>query len=238
MIRASASWPSVGRWRVSMSMAEDCSRGPAKASKDKAGEPGARRYKGAMTHASTTAPSGWRASLPEAIRPYTEGAPIAALFVGISSGFPYAMIGATLTTRLAQDGIDKKSLTPFSLAFLVYNLKFLWAWIVDGVHIPLLGRLGQRVSWLILAGLFVMAAVANLAFQDPQANIFQTAVAAILVGVAGATYDIVIDAYRIELLEPRQLGVGSGMSQYGWGIGAAGAGGGAAVLSDPGGRGA
>ena len=52
------------------------------------------------------------------------------------------MIGATLTTRLAQDGIDKRTVTAFSLAFLVYNLKLLWAWIVDGVRLPLLGRLG------------------------------------------------------------------------------------------------
>jgi PAT family beta-lactamase induction signal transducer AmpG len=56
---------------------------------------------------------------------------------------------------------------------------------------------------------------------DPEADIASVAVAAILVGVAGATFDIVIDAYRIELLEPHQLGVGSGMSQYGWRIGAA-----------------
>src|SRR5687767_15345849 len=115
------------------------------------------------------------------------------------------MIGATLTTRLAQDGIDKRTVTAFSLAFLVYNLKFMWAWIVDGVRIPLLGRLGQRVSWLIVAGLMVIASVANLAFQDPSANIYQMALAAVLVGFAGATYDVVIDAYRIELLEPRQL---------------------------------
>ena len=167
---------------------------------------------------------GWRSALPAAVRPYTEAAPFAALFLGISSGFPYAMIGATLTTRLKQDGIAKSTVTTFALAFLVYNLKWLWAWIVDGVRIPILGRLGQRVSWLIVAALFVIAATANLAFQDPSANIFQTAIAAILLGVAGATYDIVIDAYRIELLEPRQLGVGSGMSQYGWRIGSAGAG--------------
>ncbi|MEO8719429.1 MAG: MFS transporter, partial [Burkholderiales bacterium] len=57
------------------------------------------------------------------------------------------------------------------------------------------------------------------------------AIAAIAVGVAGATFDIVIDAYRIELLEPRQLGVGSGMSQYGWRIGAAAAGALALVLA-------
>ena len=167
----------------------------------------------------------------DGLKPYLEKAPIAAFFVGVSSGFPYAMIGATLTTRLAQDGITKSTVTTFALAFLVYNLKFLWAWVVDGVRLPLLGRLGQRVSWLIFAGFLVMAAVANLAFQDPSANIYQTAIAAILVGIAGATYDIVIDAYRIELLEPRQLGVGSGMSQYGWRIGSVAAGALALVLA-------
>jgi len=69
----------------------------------------------------------------------------------------------------------------------------------------------------------VIAAVVFLGLADPTAALFTVAAAAILVGVAGATFDIIIDAYRIELLEPRQLGAGSGMSQYGWRIGAAGA---------------
>jgi PAT family beta-lactamase induction signal transducer AmpG len=167
----------------------------------------------------------------DGVKPYIEKAPLAALFLGISSGFPYAMIGATLTTRLAQDGISKSSVTAFSLAFLVYNFKFLWAWLVDGVRLPLLGRLGQRVSWLIFAGLLVIAAVANLALVDPTTSLLQTAYAAVLVGVAGATFDIVIDAYRIELLKPEQLGVGSGMSQYGWRIGSVAAGSLALLLS-------
>ncbi len=184
-----------------------------------------------MDQAASTAPRDWRSRLPEGIRPYTEGAPIAAFFLGVSSGFPFAMIGATLTTRLAQEGITKSTVTTFALAFLVYNLKFLWAWMIDGIKLPILGRLGQRLSWLIFAGVLVMAAVANLALQDPSANIYQTAIAAILVGVAGATYDIVIDGYRIELLEPRQLGVGSGMSQYGWRIGSTAAGALALVLA-------
>nr|MBA4770763.1 MFS transporter [Sphingobium sp.] len=154
-----------------------------------------------------------------AVKPYVEKAPLAAFFLGVSSGFPYAMIGATLTTRLAQDGIDKKAVTAFTLAFLVYNLKWLWAWVVDGVRLPVIGRLGQRVSWLLLAGVLVMAAVVNLALVDPTTSLMQTAYAAVLVGAAGATYDIVIDAYRIEVLKPEQLGVGSGMSQYGWRIG-------------------
>jgi PAT family beta-lactamase induction signal transducer AmpG len=161
----------------------------------------------------------------DGFRPYLEKAPLAALFLGISSGFPYAMIGATLTTRLKQDGIDKSTITAFSLVFLAYNFKFLWAWIIDGVKLPLIGRLGQRVSWMLVTGVAVMAAVANLALVDPNSDGIRAVVtAAILLGIAGASFDIVIDAYRIEALEPRQLGVGSGMSQYGWRIGSAGAG--------------
>jgi len=165
--------------------------------------------------------TGWRASLPAGLRPYTEAAPLAALFLGISSGFPFAMIAATLSTRLAQSGIEKSTVTAFALTFLAYNFKWLWAPIIDAVKLPLLGRLGQRVSWLILCAVLVMVAIMNLGLADPEADIASVAVAAILVGVAGATFDIVIDAYRIELLEPHQLGVGSGMSQYGWRIGAA-----------------
>lgn len=168
--------------------------------------------------------SGWRSALPAGVRPYTEAAPLASLFLGVSSGFPYAMIGATLTTRLKQGGIDKSTITAFTLVFLAYNFKFLWAWIVDGVRLPLLGRLGQRVSWMLVTGALVIAAVANLALVDPAHSISSVVTAAILLGVAGASFDIVIDAYRIEILEPRQLGVGSGMSQYGWRIGSAGAG--------------
>ncbi len=134
------------------------------------------------------------------------------------------MIGATLTTRLAQGGLDKKSVTAFSLAFLAYNLKFFWAPIVDRVRLPLLGRFGQRRSWLLFSAALVALAVSALGFADPNISVRNVAIAAIMVGIAGATFDIVIDAYRIELLEPHQLGIGSGMSQYGWRIGSVSAG--------------
>ena len=172
-----------------------------------------------------------RSGMWESVKPYFERESLAALFLGISSGFPFAMIGATLTTRLSQDGIDKKTVTAFTLAFLVYNLKVFWAWVVDGVRLPLLGRLGQRVSWMLVAGVLVMAAVLNLALVDPAADLGATVIAAVLVGIAGATFDIVIDAYRIETLKPYQLGTGSGMSQYGWRIGSAAAGALALVVS-------
>ena len=152
----------------------------------------------------------WVSRLLNGFRPYFQREPLAAFMLGVSSGFPYAMLGATLTTRLAQDGIDKKSVTAFSLAFLVYNFKFLWAPLVDSLRLPILGRLGQRVSWLLLAGVAVMLAVIYLGALDPKADLAHFAMAAVAVGAAGATFDIVIDAYRIELLKPEQLGVGSG----------------------------
>ncbi|MEO5810895.1 MAG: MFS transporter [Rhodanobacter sp.] len=168
----------------------------------------------------TTTDSAGSTRLLASIKPYLERAPIGALLLGISSGFPYAMIGATLTTRLAQDGIDKRSVTAFSLAFLAYNLKFLWAPAVDRVRLPLLGRFGQRRSWLWFSAAAVAASIIWLGLVSPETSLESAAIAAVLVGVAGATFDIVIDAYRIELLQPRQLGIGSGMSQYGWRIGA------------------
>jgi len=165
------------------------------------------------------------------IRVYLERAPLAALALGISSGFAFSMIGATLTTRLAQHGVSKAQVTAFALTFLAYNFKFLWAPLVDHVRLPLIGRFGQRRSWLWVVGVLVMAAVAFLGVADPEDSLALVAIAAITLGVAGATFDIIIDAYRIELLEPRQLGAGSGMSQYGWRIGSAAAGALALVLA-------
>src|SRR6187455_2006595 len=170
-------------------------------------------------------------TLRASIAPYFEPAPLAALFLGVSSGFTFAMIGATLATRLAQHGVTKSAVTAFALTFLAHNFKFLWAPIVDNVRLPVIGRFGQRVSWLWLTGVLVMAAVAFLGSTDPAGALYLVALAAIVLGIAGATFDIIIDAYRIELLEPRQLGAGSGMSQYGWRLGSAAAGALALVLA-------
>lgn len=166
----------------------------------------------------------WTDRLPRGIRPYLEAAPLAATFLGLSSSVAFAMIAATLTTRLAQYGIRKSTVTAFALTFLAFNFKFLWAPLVDTVRLPVLGRYGQRRSWLWFTGVLVMGAIAYLGSLDPTTALQQVAMAAILVGVLGATYDIVIDAYRIELLEPHQLGAGSGMHQYGWRLGSAGSG--------------
>jgi MFS transporter, PAT family, beta-lactamase induction signal transducer AmpG len=166
------------------------------------------------------AANSWRDHLPAGARPYFESAPLAALFLGISSGFPYALLAATLTNRLSEAGIQKRSISTFALALLVYSFKWAWAPLVDRVRIPILSQqLGQRRAWLLATSLATMAAVTALGSADPSASILTVAYAAVFLGFCGATFDIVIDAYRIELLEPAQLGTGSGMSQYGWRIG-------------------
>ena len=158
------------------------------------------------------------------LEPYMESGPLAAFFLGISSGFPFALIGATLTTRLAQDGISKSSVTAFALTFLAYNFKPLWAPMVDSVSLPLIAKFGQRRSWLWFVSSLLICAIFALGLADPRHTLTAVTISAVAVAVFGATLDIVIDAYRIELLKPSQLGVGSGMSQYGWRIGAASAG--------------
>jgi PAT family beta-lactamase induction signal transducer AmpG len=164
---------------------------------------------------------GWRSHAPQAIRPYLARAPLAALFLGISSGFPFALLAATLTNRLADAGIEKKSISAFALALLVYSFKWIWAPLIDRFRLPLLSTaLGHRRSWLWLCGMATAAAVFVLGIADPLNGLQAVVVGALLLGFAGATFDIVIDAYRIELLTPEQLGVGSGMSQYGWRLGA------------------
>jgi PAT family beta-lactamase induction signal transducer AmpG len=172
---------------------------------------------------SDSAPD-WRTRAPAFLRPYLESGPVAALLLGISSGFPYAMIGATLTTRLAQDGIEKRSITAFALAFLAYNFKVFWAPAIDRVRLPLIGRFGQRRAWLWFSAALVATSVSTLGLLGPEHGLQSLALAAVFVGVSGATFDIVIDAYRIETLQPHQLGTGSGMSQYGWRIGSVAAG--------------
>ena len=176
-----------------------------------------------MASPSATLTADWRTRFLGGVRPYLEAAPIAAFFLGVSSGVGFTMIAATLTTRLAQDGIKKSAVTAFAFTFLAFNLKWIWAPLVDNVRIPILNRFGQRRAWLWTMGVLVMAAIMFLGSLDPALSLPMVAGAAILVGFLAATNDIIIDAYRIELLEPRQMGVGSGMNQYGWRIGSAGA---------------
>ncbi len=155
------------------------------------------------------------------IKPYLTKPALAALAFGISSGFPYTLLAASLTQWLSEEGITRKAVAIFSWVLFTYNLKIVWAPLVDNVKLPILSRfLGQRQSWLVVASVALVVAIFNLAVQNPKLDLKFFAISAILVGIAGATFDIVIDAFRIELLKSSEQGVGAAMSQYGWRMGA------------------
>jgi PAT family beta-lactamase induction signal transducer AmpG len=156
----------------------------------------------------------------DSVKPYLKKGPLTALFLGISSGFPFTMIAATLTNRLSEAGVERKTISAFALILLIYSIKWAWAPIVDRVKIPLLSAFGQRVSWLWVTGAGVTLGVWLLGRADPSDSIQSVLIAALVLALAGATFDVVIDAMRIEHLKPEELGIGSGMSQYGWRLGA------------------
>ena len=119
-------------------------------------------------------------------------------FFGFASGLPFLLVAGTLAYWLKEDGIRLKDITMIASAGMMYSLKFLWAPLVDRLRLPLLGRLGQRRGWLLLSQLLVMLGLLAMASTTPgrlEPFIWLT----LLVAFAGATLDIAVDAYRIEI---------------------------------------
>ncbi len=161
-----------------------------------------------------------KTTFADSIKPYVEKGPITALFLGISSGVPFTLLAATLTNRLSESGIERKTISAFALVLLVYSIKWAWAPVVDRIRLPFAAQFGQRRSWLWLTGGMVGLGIFLLGNANEGQGIQQVLFGALILAMAGATFDIVLDAYRIEHLQPHQLGTGSGMSQYGWRMGA------------------
>jgi PAT family beta-lactamase induction signal transducer AmpG len=160
--------------------------------------------------------SGWFASL----RVYREPRLIAILLMGFSSGLPLALTGATLSLRLADIGVSLTAIGLFTLVRFSYSCKFLWAPLIDGLPIPLVtARLGRRRGWALTLQAALALAILALGFTDPLASPWPTALAAVVVAFLSASQDIVIDAYRIELLRPEEQGAGAAATQWGYRFG-------------------
>ncbi len=152
-----------------------------------------------------------------AFRPYVRPMPFVAFLLGISSGFPLTLLLATMTYWLSKVGIDKSTIG-FAIGLTTpYTLKFLWAPLVDKMPLPVLTRLfGQRRAWLFLIQALLFMALWRLGATDPANNLAPFALWAIAVAFLSATQDIVIDAYRIEILAEEELPHGTAMNQFGY----------------------
>jgi MFS transporter, PAT family, beta-lactamase induction signal transducer AmpG len=154
----------------------------------------------------------------EKFRPYLRKNPAVAFLLGISSGFPLTLLVATLTFWLARVGLDTTTIGLAVMVGIPYTIKFLWAPLLDKVHLPVLhARFGQRRSWLFLIQALLVFSIWQLGASDPQpGNLSLFFIWAVITAFLSATQDIVIDAYRIEILEEDELAHGTAANQFGY----------------------
>jgi MFS transporter, PAT family, beta-lactamase induction signal transducer AmpG len=158
----------------------------------------------------------WLASLAV----YREPRLIAVLLMGFSSGLPLALTFATLSFRLAEQGVSRTAIGLFALVGVPYSVKFLWSPVIDRLPIPLFtATLGRRRGWALAIQPALAAAILGLGLADPRAAPGLTALAAVAVAFLSASQDIVIDAYRIELLRAEEQGAGAAATQWGYRFG-------------------
>ncbi len=156
---------------------------------------------------------GWE----EAFAVYGERRIVSIFFMGFSSGLPLALTGSTLAVWMAESGVSLIKIGFFVLVGISYNLKFLWSPLMDRGRIPwLTGRLGRRRSWALVTQMALMAALVALGHSDPAADLEKTALLAVLVAFFSASQDIVIDAFRIDLLQEHEQGAGAASTQLGY----------------------
>ena len=158
--------------------------------------------------AETAAPrTTWRESLAVYMQPRV----LIVMLLGFSSGLPLALSGSTLLIWMREDGVDLRTIGFFAAVGTPYTLKFLWAPLVDALHIPLLTHVfGRRRGWLVFSQILLMAAIVLLAFSG--GSPLFAASAALLVATASATQDIVVDAFRVESLPESEQA--AGMASY------------------------
>ena len=163
---------------------------------------------------------------------YADRRVLSLLFLGFSSGLPLALTFGSLTLWLAEVGVSKTTIGLFALMGAPYTLKFLWAPLVDRLPLPYLTRrLGRRRSWAIVTQLALMVTIAGLGATNPAAHAGLTAIFALAVAFWSASQDIVIDAYRVEILEQPQYGAGAAVIVLGYRIGMLVSGAGALYLA-------
>ena len=168
-----------------------------------------------------------------ALRVYLDRRQAVIFVMGFASGLPLLLTLSTLSYWLAKVGIDKTAIGLFALVGLPYTFKFIWAPFFDHVRPPLLWRwLGRRRGWILWIQAALVLAILALGTTDPAVDPWLTALAAFAVAFFSASQDIVVDAYRIEILGENEQGAGAASTQLGYRIGLLLAGAGAIALSD------
>jgi PAT family beta-lactamase induction signal transducer AmpG len=137
-------------------------------------------------------------------------------FLGLTSGIPLGVVMSLLQTWMTESGIDLKLVGMAALVQMPYTLKFLWSPIIDRYSLPFLGR---RNGWMLLCQLGIFFSLQLFGAMDPKVNLTAVIIMATCISFFGASHDIVIDAYRRDILEENELGFGSAVATNSYLIG-------------------
>ncbi|HLI98916.1 MAG TPA: MFS transporter [Bradyrhizobium sp.] len=154
-----------------------------------------------------------RAAWRDSFAVYMQRRVLIVLLLGFSSGLPLALSGSTLVIWMRESGVDLGTIGLFALVGTPYTLKFLWAPLVDALHVPFLTRrFGRRRGWLLFSQWLLIVSILLLALTDPARSPLFVALSALLVAAMSATQDIVVDAFRVESLPEDEQA--AGMASY------------------------
>lgn len=172
-------------------------------------------------------------SSPSLREAFAQPAAFTMFFFGFTSGLPFLLVGGTLSAWLKESGVSLEDIGLMSLAGLAYSFKFLWSPAVDRVRLPLLGRaLGQRRSWLLAAQMVLTASLLVMAKTTPYGPVLMFVGIIVVAAFAGATQDVVVDAYRIEIAPEEAQGALAATYTLGYRIALLGSGAFALFLAD------
>jgi len=159
-------------------------------------------------------------SLSETFAIYFEKRMARILLLGIISGFPWVIIGSSLSLWLKEDGLSRSTIGWAGLIFAVYAFNYLWAPIVDRIRIPwLTNKIGHRRGWIMTMQLVILISLITWSFINPTTNLALVITVGLVIAIASATQDITVDALRIEQIgknEGALMQAGAAMAVVGW----------------------
>ena len=142
------------------------------------------------------------------------------LLLGAISGFPWVLIGSSLSLWLKEDGLSRSTIGWAGLIFGVYAFNYLWAPLIDRIQIPFLTKkIGHRRGWIVLMQVIILLSLIMWSVINPTENLALVISVGLIIAIASATQDITVDALRIEQIgenEGKSMAAGAAMAVVGW----------------------
>ena len=159
-------------------------------------------------------------SNPNSLSVFFEKRMLKIFLLGCISGFPWVLIGSSLSLWLKEEGLSRSAIGWAGLIFAVYAINYLWAPLIDKFKIPILStRIGHRKSWIFLMQLSISLSLLIWSFINPSDNLFLIIFIGLLIAIFSATQDISLDALRIEQFKVNEkniMAAGASMAVIGW----------------------